>query len=268
MGRIVSACLIVIVSTGIAAGAAQEHGPFMADGIKIGEVRQDSAIVWTRLTRYLERTIHGLAWTPKDEAVPQGRTLDAMEGSVPGATGEVRVIYWPRTSEKDRRTTSWQAVDPGRDFTLQFRLDGLAAGMQYQLEIQGRPAGATEPSCTLSGGFKTAPMPDVPARVALTVVTCQEYPRRDDPQNGHRIYSWMRKLDPDTGVREYACGPSSDQHAGGFSESMRTSMHHYLRICGGFLVIVVEREDGKPSITFRHYSTTGTVNHEDTFIAK
>jgi phosphodiesterase/alkaline phosphatase D-like protein len=167
MGRIVSACLIVIVSTGIAAGAAQEHGPFMADGIKIGEVRQDSAIVWTRLTRYRERTIHGLAWTPKDEAVPQGRTLDAMEGSVPGATGEVRVIYWPRTSEKDRRTTSWQAVDLGRDFTLQFRLDGLAAGMQYQLEIQGRPAGATEPSCTLSGGFKTAPMPDVPARVAL-----------------------------------------------------------------------------------------------------
>ncbi|MBN1506910.1 MAG: alkaline phosphatase D family protein [Sedimentisphaerales bacterium] len=470
MGRIAAACWVIAAIVHIPVVAGQDNGPFMADGIKIGEARQDSAIVWTRLTRHRERNIDGLAWATKDDAVPRGRTLDDMEGSVPGAAGEVRVIYWPCGSQKDRQATPWQAVDPSRDFTYQFTLHGLAAGTQYQLEIQGRPTNAAEPSCTMSAGFKTAPQPDAPARVAFTVVTCQEYPRRDDPQNGHRIYSWMRKLDPDfvvntgdieyydrplpyarsrelarfkwnrifampfqrdlhahvaayfmkddhdtlkddcwpgqsygaltweqglavfreqvpigektyrtirwgrdlqiwlvegrdfrspndqpdgpdktiwgreqkqwffqtvresnatfrilispaplvgpdrqnkndsyankgftyegrelrnfignqknmyivcgdrhwqyvssdpdTGVREYACGPSSDQHAGGFSESMRTPVHHYLKICGGFLMILVEREQDVPSITFRHYSTTGTINHEDTFTAK
>jgi alkaline phosphatase D len=84
---------------------------------------------------------------------------------------------------------------------------------------------------------------------------------------GDRHWQYVSS-DPDTGVREYACGPSSDQHAGGFSESMRTPMHHYLRICGGFLMILVEHEHDTPSITFRHFSTTGTINHEDTFTAK
>jgi len=465
MGRFASACWVILVSVSIAAGKAQDNGPFMADGIKIAEVRQDSAIVWTRLTRHRERNIHGFAWTPKDDAVPQGRTLNDMEGSVPGAAGEVRVVYWPRKSEKDGRTTSWQAVDPGRDFTQQVKLGDLAAGTHYQLEVQGRPVNAAEPSYTLSASLKTAPEPHVPATVAFTVVTCQEYPRRDDPQNGHRIYSLMRKLgpdffvhtgdieyydkplpyakspelarfkwnriyampfqrdfhahvagyfmkddhdtlkndcwpgqtygaltweqglaifreqvpigettyrtfrwgkdlqiwlvegrdfrtpndqpdgpektiwgqkqkqwffqtvkesdatfrilisptplvgpdrenkndnhankgfahegtelrkfignqrnmyvvcgdrhwqyvssDPSTGVREYACGPSSDLHAEGYSESMRTPMHHYLRIKGGFLMILVERENDKPSITFRHCGTDGSIYHED-----
>jgi alkaline phosphatase D len=470
VGRFASACLIIIAFVNAAAGAAEDSGPFMADGIKIGEVRQDSAILWARLTKHRERNIDGLAWTANDDAVPPGRTLDEMEGSVPGAAGEVRVVYWPRKSENDRQTTPWEAVEPDRDFTRQFKLRDLAAGTEYQLEIQGRPANATQPSCTLSASFKTAPNSDVPARVAFTVVTCQEYPRRDDPQNGHLIYSWMRKLDPDfvvntgdieyydkplpyaksrelarfkwnrifampfqrdfhahvagyfmkddhdtlkddcwpgqtygaltweqglatfreqvpmaestyrtvrwgkdlqiwlvegrdfrspnnqpdgpdktiwgqeqkqwffqtvkesdatfrilisptplvgpdrdnkndsyankgfacegnelrkfigdrknmyvvcgdrhwqyvssdpdTGVREYACGPSSDLHAGGYSESMRTPMHDYLRIKGGFLMILVEREKDTPSITFRHYGTDGRIYHEDKLTTK
>jgi alkaline phosphatase D len=470
MGRLASACLVIVTLGSAAAGAPEDNGPFMADGIKIGEVRQDSAIVWTRLTEHKERNVDGLAWTEKDDAVPNGRTLDEMEGSVPGAAGEVRVAWWPRNSEKDRRTTPWEAVDPDRDFTRQFKLRGLLPATAYQLEVQGRTPDATNASCTLMGSFRTAPRPDVPARVAFTVVTCEEYPRRDDPLNGHRIYSWMRKLDPDffantgdieyydrplpyaknrelarfkwnrifampfqrdfymhvagyfmkddhdtlkddcwpgqkygaltweqglatfreqvpmdestyrtirwgrdlqvwlvegrdfrspnkqadgpdktiwgqkqkpwffqtvresdatfrilisptplvgpdrankndsyankgfategkelrkfigrqknmyvvcgdrhwqyvssdpnTGVREYACGPSSDAHADGFSESMRTPMHEYLRIKGGFLMILVERKNDTPAITFRHYGTDGSIYHEDTRTAK
>jgi alkaline phosphatase D len=40
-------------------------------------------------------------------------------------------------------------------------------------------------------------------------------------------------------------------------------MHQYLRIKGGFLLVTVERPDGKPAITFRHYGTDGTIYHED-----
>lgn len=439
----------------------------MANGIKIGEVHQDSAIVWTRLTRLSERNIEGLAFTKKSEAVPEGHILDDMEGSVPGIAGEVRIVYWPEGSENRARSTSWQAVDAHADFTQQFMLSGLSAGTTYQLTVQGRAAAAAEPSCTTRGCLKTASDPGAPAPVLFTVVTCQDYPRRDDPQNGHKIYSVMRKLGPDflvhtgdveyydkaqpyakseelarfkwnriyampfqrdfhrhatcyfmkddhdvlkndcwpgqtygqltweqglaifreqvpmgektyrtirwgrdlqiwlvegrdyrspnkmpdgpektiwgdqqkpwffetvkksdatfrilisptplvgpdrankndnhankgfthegnelrafigsqknmfvicgdrhwqyasvdptTGVREYGCGPSSDIHAGGYKESMRTPMHRYLRIKGGFLAVSVERANAEPTITFRHYGPDGRIYNEDTW---
>jgi len=207
MSKYATICLTVVLAVNVGARAAEGGRVGMADGIKIGEVRQDSAIVWTRLTRNAERNTRGLAFTVKDEAVPAGRTLDDMEGSVPGIGGVVRVVYWPKESEGQSRATAWQAVDPEADFTRQFQLTGLTAGTRYRLQVEGRPAGATEPACTLSGGFATAPDVSTPARVAFAVVTCQEYPLRDDPENGHRIYSLMRKLEPDffvhTGDIEY-----------------------------------------------------------------
>jgi len=71
-----------------------------------------------------------------------------------------------------------------------------------------------------------------------------------------------------TGAREFSTGPSSDTHAQGFSESMRTPMHRYLRIKGGFLVVTVDRPAGKPTITFQHYGTDGKVYHEEKFTAE
>jgi alkaline phosphatase D len=465
MSGFVTICLALVFSLNVGIHAAERGRVYMADGIKIGEVRQDSAIVWTRLTKSEERNIRGLAFSKKDVGAPEGHTLEEMEGSVPGVAGEVRVVYWPQGSEDRSHATPWQAVDPEADFTRQFQLPGLAAGTRYRLRAQGRPAGATEPTCTLAGGFETAPNAAVSARVAFVVVTCQEYPLRDDPENGHRIYPLMQKLEPDffvhtgdieyydrplpyarsrelarfkwnrifampfqrqfhqnvssyfmkddhdtlrddawpglkygdltweqglaifreqvpmgestyrtvrwgkdlqvwmvegrdfrtpnkqpdgpdktiwgrkqkqwffdtvkesdatfrilisptplvgpdrankndsyankgfthegdeirkflgaqknmyvicgdrhwqyvsvdpkTGVREYACGPSSDAHAGGFNESLKTDMHRYLRIKGGFLLVTVERPDGKPTITFQHYGTDGTIYHED-----
>ena len=461
MSGLATICLTVVLSV----TGAKRASVYLADGIKIGEVRQDSAIVWTRLTKNEQRNMHGLAFGPTDEAVPAGHTLEEMEGSVPGVAGEVRVVYWPGETQDRSRATSWQAVDPEADFTRQFQLTHLAAGTRYHLRVEGRPLHATEPTCTLSGGFETAPDAGAAARVAFTVVTCQEYPLRDDPENGHRIYPLMQKLQPDffvhtgdieyydrplpyaksrelarfkwnrifampfqrdfhenvasyfmkddhdtlkddawpgqrygdltweqglaifreqvpmgestyrtvrwgkdlevwmvegrdfrtpnkqpdgpdktiwgrkqkewffqtvaasdatfrilisptplvgpdrankndsyankgftyegreirkfigaqknmyvicgdrhwqyvsvdpaTGVREYACGPSSDAHAGGFNESLRTEMHRYLRIKGGFLLVTVEHTGGKPTITFRHYGTDGTIYHED-----
>jgi len=462
--------LTMILSLSVGTGGAGGGRVYMADGIKIGEVRQDSAIVWTRLTKHEERNVQGVAFGKTDDAVPAGRTLEEMEGSVPGIAGEVRVVCWPKEAPDRSRATAWQAVDPQADFTRQFPLAGLAAGTRYELKVEGRPMGAAEPTYTLSGGFGTAPDAAVPARVAFTVVTCQEYPLRDDPQNGHRIYPLMQKLEPDffvhtgdieyydrplpfaksqelarfkwnrifalpfqrrfhrnvasyfmkddhdllkddcwpgqtygdltweqglaifreqvamgrstyrtirwgkdlqiwmvegrdfrtpnkqpdgpdktiwgreqkewfyrtvkesdatfrilispaplvgpdrankndnysnkgfshegneirdflgaqknmyvlcgdrhwqyasvdprTGVREYACGASSDAHAGGFNLSLRTEAHRYLRIAGGFLLVTVERKGDKPAITFRHYDTDGKVQHEDQFVSQ
>lgn len=467
MKSVMLVCLAAILVSSVGLAAAEEGaGVHMANGIKIGEVRQDSAIIWTRLTRNPERHVDGLAFNEERTTVPAGRTLADMEGSVPGVGGEIRVVWWPRETKDKRQETAWRAVDPGADFTRQIAISGLKAGTAYEVEVQGRAAGAGEASCRLSGGFRTPPEAGTPAKVTFVAVTCQEYPRRDDPQNGHKIYAVMPTLDldffvhtgdieyydkahpfaksvelarfkwnrifampfqrefhrhvssyfmkddhdtlkddcwpgqtygqitweqglaifreqvpmgertyrtfrwgkdlqvwlvegrdfrspnnqpdgpgktiwgekqkrwfydtvtqsdatfkillsstpvvgpdrankndnyankgftcegaeirkflgsqnmyvitgdrhwqyasadPATGVREFSTGPSSDLHAEGFSLSLRQPMHRYLRIKGGFLAVTVERVEGKPAITFRHYGPDGKVYHEEQF---
>ncbi|MHC4557411.1 MAG: hypothetical protein ACYS80_08915, partial [Planctomycetota bacterium] len=51
--------LIVLILVNLGYGKAFSGGPYQATGIKIGEVTDKSAILWTRLTRHPERV--GLA---------------------------------------------------------------------------------------------------------------------------------------------------------------------------------------------------------------
>lgn len=64
-------------------------------------------------------------------------------------------------------------------------------------------------------------------------------------------------------AKEYSCGPTSDKHAGGFSEKNKSSMHRYLKVKGGFLSVVVKRVNEKPQIVFRHHGVDGSVYNED-----
>ena len=43
----------------------------------------------------------------------------------------------------------------------------------------------------------------------------------------------------------------------------RRPEHVYLNIVGGFLAGTVERVDGTPRLTFRHYSVDGKILNED-----
>ena len=79
---------------------------------------------------------------------------------------------------------------------------------------------------------------------------------------GDRHWQYV-SVDPKSGVREYSCGPTTDKHAGGFSEKNRSDMHKYLKIRGGFLSVTAERIDGKPTATFRHHAVDGSVANED-----
>ncbi len=66
-----------------------------ASGFRVGEVSQDSAIVWTRLTQEKERNWDGLVPSPLMSPTrvfvdfPDIPVSD-WEGAVPGATGEIR----------------------------------------------------------------------------------------------------------------------------------------------------------------------------------
>ncbi len=81
---------------------------YMVNGLKIGEVNSDSAIIWTRLTR-----------NPETEPDTEWGRL------VTGVSGEVRVAYWPADDESRRKETAWFEVDADRDFTRQLLLADL-----------------------------------------------------------------------------------------------------------------------------------------------
>ncbi len=208
------------------AASSTQAAVYMADGAKAGEVTQTSATIWTRLTRHPEMNSPGIPFPkvqadPKDVVIPPGKTayeanalrvsapiaearqlaghrLDEMAGAVPGADGEVRVVYWPAGErEATARHTARLPVADAADFTRQFQLDELRPGTRYQYRVEGFDPGAIAPSTTCDGSFTTAPAVDAPARVSFTMANCQDYDRRDDPVNGHKIYAAMSRLRPD-----------------------------------------------------------------------
>jgi len=191
-------------------------GPYQATGFKIGEVTDNAAIVWTRLTHHPERVGLGapmpeilyrdpntseLIEKPKGRAnrapvinFPEGSTIHTIEGAVPGVSGKVRVLY-KIEGTSDWHATKWEAVDPKRDYTHQFKLTHLAPNTRYQLRVEAR-TNTGRSGQVISGSFRTAPRPDQSERVVFAVSTGQAYPDQDAPGGGFKIYPAMLKLDP------------------------------------------------------------------------
>jgi alkaline phosphatase D len=74
--------------------------------------------------------------------------------------------------------------------------------------------------------------------------------------NGDRHWQYVSK-DPETGILEFSQGPSSDEHAQGWSPDDLRPEHEFLRVRGGFLAVDVGRLNSMPSITFTHYDVDG-----------
>jgi len=96
--------------------------PYQANGVKVSEVTQTSAIVWTHLTKISEWRNHGYVLnkddkfemynTPKDAAAPKKYpkdvNLDQMHGATPGAPGEVRLSPEESRNLKIDLATFWE----------------------------------------------------------------------------------------------------------------------------------------------------------------
>jgi alkaline phosphatase D len=178
---------------------------YQATGIKIGEVTADSAIVWTRLTSVKEPHRDGLKFVEmkRREAearepsaqMPAGATLAEMERAVPGARGALRVVWTP-AGGKDSQATPWTDVNPAADFTTQFKLSGLQAGTTYQLRVESRDA-TGEAGEVLEGGFRTPPAEDQASGVRFIITTCHDDWRRDDREDGFKMYRAAAKWAPE-----------------------------------------------------------------------
>jgi alkaline phosphatase D len=185
------------------------EGPFQATGIKIGEVTDTSAIVWTRLTQkemrnpsdgpmveveYEPGTAGRRDRTFKALHFPHGCSVADLRQAVPGIDGDTRVL-WKESSAAEWRQTAWQAVDPLGDFTRQFVLSELKPGTAYQVRVESRSVDGT-PGAAMDGKFRTAPPADEARRVVFAASTGFGNDDQDSP-DGFRIYRAIAKLDPD-----------------------------------------------------------------------
>ncbi|MHC4229193.1 MAG: alkaline phosphatase D family protein [Planctomycetota bacterium] len=216
--HITKTILIVVLLITIGCGKVLSRGPYQATGIRIGEVTDNSAILWTRLTqrpqrigsdapmpkvlyrdsesgKLTERRKSGRADREPVVEFPDGSTIQTIEGAVPGAPGKVRVLY-KVAGASDWKATDWRSVDPKRDYTHQFRLTGLEANADYQVRVEARPNAGGESGQSLGGHFKTAPRAGQSERVVFTVSTGQAYPDQDAAGGGYKIYTAMLRLDP------------------------------------------------------------------------
>lgn len=149
---------------------------FQASGIKIGEVSETSAIIWTRCTSVA---------TPN----PTSATVPA-----PGTDGEVRITWTPENGSAS--STAWIAVDPAADYTKQIVLSGLVADTHYDITVESRPLSGGV-AASIDGSFRTAPLATSTAPITAAVVSCQRLSDASDGTNGHKIYSDLAILGPD-----------------------------------------------------------------------
>lgn len=194
-------------------------GPFLTTGIKIGEVTNNSAIVWARLTRdakrvtddapqpvilYQEADTGDFVKKSDEESrpdrvphveYPRGSNIESIAGAVPAASGELRVAW--RSSGKEWTYSPWKAVSKANDGCIQMPIQQLQPGTSYEVKVEARANADGRISSSLTGGFRTAPADDLPSDIKFMVITCQEYHHRDYGSKGFKIYDAMLKQDPD-----------------------------------------------------------------------
>jgi alkaline phosphatase D len=190
--------------TGVVSADAE---PFQATGFKVGEVTDQSAIVWTRLTAReranpadgpMVEFETGGSGKGKGKAVtgvryPEGMSVSDIRNAVPGREGETRVRY-RHEGGGDWLETDWAAVDATADYTKHFVLSGLKAGARYEVQVESRGVDGV-PGQVLEGGFVMAPEEDVAERVSFVVTTGQRFPDKDN-EDGFDAYAGMLTLDP------------------------------------------------------------------------
>lgn len=199
-------------------------GPYFGNGFRNGWADQHSIVIWTRLTMNRELNKTGAQFLiPATEAktlasltsreqimkeqIPAGYSLDKMEGACPGSPGQVKLAWFAKDAPGEIFETAWTDADQHKDFTCQWKLGELRSGTEYRVKLLARASSSGEISDSIKGFFRTPPAADVQENLRFCLVTCQDYPRRDDGFNGHKIYASMLKFMPhfyvNTGDVEY-----------------------------------------------------------------
>lgn len=189
------------------------NGPYLANATRNSWGNQTSIVVWTRTTRQPEMLKGGKAFQKITAAeasqlskrrdaeelqkvqLPPGANLDEMNGAVPGEEGRVRLSYFPEEQRKQTKSLAWIDTNSEKDFTAQWKIEGLKPGTKYITIIEAQTKDG-KPSSVLRGSFVTAPLSTVAMPLRFCITTCHDFIRRDDGDNGHKIYPAMKSLAP------------------------------------------------------------------------
>lgn len=174
--------------------AEEEAGIHFAAGVKVGEVTQDSAIIWARLTREAQPRFDLLPIMTEGAAEEQPQ-ISMPEETVPGVAGELRVRYG---LEGEEMTTAspWRAVNAEGDFIAQIPLEDLQPGSAYEFVVEARKSGSDQIENHIKGSFHTAFAADSTETVRFIVTTCQAVRSIDAGKDGHVVYSHMLDWKP------------------------------------------------------------------------
>lgn len=200
------------------------NGPYFGNGFHNGWADHHSVVIWARLTKNANGNTEGAKFLiPTAEEhrkldreadryniyaaqIPEGLTLADMDGACPGASGEVRLSYYPLGNEEERIAKEWVAVDSSKNFTKQWKIEGLEPDTKYVVELEARMNENSNISDRMKGSFRTPPEASKEADIEFCIVTCHDYWRRDTV-GGHKIYDAMLTMFPDfyvhTGDIEY-----------------------------------------------------------------
>ncbi len=187
-----------IAATLRAASPVEAH---QATGVRVGEVTDTTAIVWTRLTKHGARNNAGVVFAAKGKGA-KGKNAPAepvppvaeIEGACPAMSGRVRVRYGLSEKPGDATETPWADVTAEMDGIHHFKLTSLKPGATYHYVTEtAAPDGTAHEA--FRGKFHTAPEPATPTALRFCVMTCQGYQDRDHA-DGHPIYPAMVALDP------------------------------------------------------------------------
>lgn len=168
--------------------ASAADGPFLATGIKVGEVTTDSAVIWARLTASSSATAATPAPPAREESDDR---IPGLTGSVPGAAGDVALAVSRRPDFSDAKEFETARVTAASDYTHQWKIANLQPATKYYVRVTAHGADA-EPTARLDGSFTTAAAADQWQDVSFAVITGQAYKDLDHPEGFH-IYPAMRK---------------------------------------------------------------------------
>lgn len=222
---------LLLIAFGISSckSLKETDGPYFGNGFHNGWADQTSIVLWTRLTKNHEGNANGIRFIElsAQEAkaldkeanaakihaaqIPEGLSLDEMIGACPGASGEVKLTYYPLGNAGEKSETEWTAVDNNKNYTTQWKLENLIPGTKYVVELEARLNEKSKTSDKIEGAFRTPPVAGNEEDIDFCIVTCHDYIRKDTT-DGHKIYTAMMDLFPDfyvhTGDIEYYDKPN------------------------------------------------------------
>ena len=201
-GKICFALLITISLTSCHSGD-ESKGPYFGNGFHNGWADQTSIVIWTRLTKnedgnsrgekFLVPTAEAMKELYKDNnetdilsaQIPEGFLLNDMDGACPGASGEVKLEYYPEDEPDLLIETDWIKVDDAQNYTTQWKLEDLIPDTPYLLKIAARANAGSAISDEIEGVFKTPPSAQQERDIDFCIVTCHDYLRKDSEDKHH-----------------------------------------------------------------------------------